>query len=42
MRRELKILFIGIITVSVIITTYSVILLQKEESVNSNNDNDST
>ena len=41
MRRELKILFIGIISLSVIITTYSVILLQKEESVNSNNgDND--
>lgn len=43
MRRELKILFIGIISLSVIITTYSVILLQKEESVNSNNDdNDPT
>ncbi|MHA1255375.1 MAG: hypothetical protein ACTSPS_07215 [Promethearchaeota archaeon] len=42
MRRELKILFIVIISLSVIITTYSVFLLQKEESVNSNNDNDPT
>ena len=38
MRKELKILFIGIISLSLIITSYSVFLLQKEESVKSNND----
>ncbi len=40
MRKELKILVIGIISLSVIITSYSVFLLQKEESVNSKSDND--
>ena len=40
MRRELKILFIGIISLSVIITSYSFFLLQKEESVDSKSDND--
>ena len=40
MRKEFKILFIGIISLSVIITTYTVILLQEEESVNSKSDND--
>jgi len=40
MRRELKILFIGIISLSVIITSYSVFLLQKEESVDSKSGND--
>ena len=39
MRKELKILFIGIISLSVIITSYSIFLLQKEDSVDSNNNN---
>jgi hypothetical protein len=40
MRKELKILFIGIISLSIIIASYSIFLLQKEESVNEKSDND--